>query len=571
MSQSHCSMRFRAPQDKRPFQGLSQASRMTSHSEGRRCKPSEAIRTRSGILRLFRSGAPRNGGLGTIRLAFVALIALIGLCAGEAAAGPVLVIEMPSGNVLYEDHATEPWYPASLTKLMTAYVALSAVHNHEIGFDTPLAVSARAASMPPSKMGFRPGTLVTLGNALKMLMVKSANDMAVTIAEGVSGSVEAFADDMNEAARSLGMAQSHFVNPNGLPNPEHVSSARDLAILARALYLTFPREADLFNIGALQLEGKIIRNHNDLLGRYPGTDGMKTGFTCAAGFNIVASATQGGRKLIAVILGAPNVHSRAMMAATLFDRAFAGIDKPSRPVEEIAVETPQGGSARDAAVCHNRGKAVGQYHAAIERLMAPLLAAAPSSAGHLVLTTTDGLARTSPIATRIAMVPAPAFDPVRVYVGPPQGYDGLVAQARPPHSPIGTPQAPGTVSAYAPQEPEAALAEAPLHEDAKALPMRGREVKAERRRPSFHRHHRLTKKEMRAAKALPAKKPNKPLEKPAKAASGKTAGKQPAKPAVQKHAKATVKSASSPHPPAKKVATHPAKATGKKPEKHAKR
>ena len=264
------------------------------------------------------------------RLAALAMAALVfcAASAGKAFASPALLIELGSGAVLYEEQATQPWYPASLTKLMTVYVALKAVREHRIALDTPLAVSARAAAMPPSKMGFRPGTLVTLGNALKMLMVKSANDIAVTVAEGVSGSVEAFADEMNEAAAELGLQQSHFVNPNGLPNPQHVSSARDLAILARTLYLTFPDQADLFSIGALQLDGKIITNHNNLLGRYPGADGMKTGFTCAAGFNVVASATQGGRKLIAVVLGAPNVALRTIKAAALFDRGFAGIRSP---------------------------------------------------------------------------------------------------------------------------------------------------------------------------------------------------------------------------------------------------
>ncbi|HUB65799.1 MAG TPA: D-alanyl-D-alanine carboxypeptidase family protein, partial [Methylocella sp.] len=280
--------------------------------------------------------------------------------AETAYAGPVLLIEMPSGAILYEDHATEPWFPASVTKLMTVYVALSAVRDHRITLDTPLAVSARAASMPPSKMGFRPGTLVTLDNALKMLMVKSANDMAVVIAEGVSGSVEAFADDMNDAARSLGLTQSHFVNPNGLPNPEHVSSARDLAILARALYLTFPEQASLFNIGAMRLGDEIIHNHNDLLGRYPGVDGMKTGFTCAAGFNIVASASQNGRQLIAVILGAPNPRSRMIMAAALFDRGFARLDQPSRSLADLAAQTSTNSPAvapdMHQSVCGKRGK-----------------------------------------------------------------------------------------------------------------------------------------------------------------------------------------------------------------------
>ncbi len=204
-----------------------------------------------------------------------------------------------------QNEATAPWYPASLTKLMTVYVALDAVRNGKLTLDTPLVMSARAARMPPSKMGFRPGTEVTLDNALKMLMVKSPNDVAVMVAEGVSGSVEAFADDMNADAQRLGLHESHFVNPNGLHNPAHVSSARDMAMIARALLHEFPDHANLFSIGAIQLGRQYIPNHNGLLGRYPGADGMKTGFTCPAGFNVVASADQCGRRLIVVVLGAP--------------------------------------------------------------------------------------------------------------------------------------------------------------------------------------------------------------------------------------------------------------------------
>ena len=223
----------------------------------------------------------------------------------RAQATPYLVVDADSGQVLIENEATEVWYPASLTKLMTVYVALDAVRAGKLTMDTPLVMSARAARMQPSKMGFRPGTEVTLDNALKMLMVKSPNDVAVMVAEGVSGSVEAFADDMNAAAKRLGLHESHFVNPNGLHDPEHVSSARDMAIIARALLHEFPDHADLFGIGALQLGGQIIRNHNGLLGRYPGADGMKTGFTCPAGFNVVATANHYGRRLISVVLGAP--------------------------------------------------------------------------------------------------------------------------------------------------------------------------------------------------------------------------------------------------------------------------
>ena len=223
-------------------------------------------------------------------LGLAAVLALGAALRREAT--PYLVVDADSDQVLMQNEATAPWYPASLTKLMTVYVALDAVRDGKLTLDTPLIMSARAARMPPSKMGFRPGTEVTLDNALKMLMVKSPNDVAVMVAEGVSGSVEAFADDMNADAQRLGLHESHFVNPNGLHNPAHVSSARDMAMIARALLREFPDHADLFDIGALQLGNQYIPNHNGLLGRYPGADGMKTGFTCPAGFNVVASANQ---------------------------------------------------------------------------------------------------------------------------------------------------------------------------------------------------------------------------------------------------------------------------------------
>ena len=248
--------------------------------------------------------------------------AALALGAASVQATPYLVVDADSDQVLMENEATAPWYPASLTKLMTVYVALDAVRSGKLALDTPLVMSARAARMPPSKMGFRPGTQVTLDNALKMLMVKSPNDVAVMVAEGVSGSIEAFADDMNADAQRLGLHESHFVNPNGLHNPAHVSSARDMALIARALLHEFPDHADLFSIGAIQLGNRYIPNHNGLLGRYPGADGMKTGFTCPAGFNVVASANH-GRHLIVVVLGAPSARARNQEAADLFDRGFA--------------------------------------------------------------------------------------------------------------------------------------------------------------------------------------------------------------------------------------------------------
>lgn len=233
-----------------------------------------------------------------------------------------LLIDAATGKVLHAENATYPWYPASVTKLMTIYTSLQEIKRGRVQMNSLLTVSRNAAAQQPTKMGFKIGTTVTLDNALKMLMVKSANDMAVAIAEGVGGSIEGFADLMNANARRLGMTQSHFVNPNGLPAENHVSSARDLAILARALIVEFPQYDSYWHIHAIRYGNRVIRNYNSLLMRYPGADGMKTGFICASGYNLVASATRNGRRLIVVVLGAWSGGSRAQEAAQLLERGF---------------------------------------------------------------------------------------------------------------------------------------------------------------------------------------------------------------------------------------------------------
>ena len=175
-------------------------------------------------------------------------------------------------------------------------------------------MSRNAVAQQPTKMGFKLGTTLTVDNALKMLMVKSANDVAVAIAEGVGGSIEGFADMMNANARRLGMSQSNFVNPNGLPSEGHVTSARDLGILARALFQEFPEAEPYWSIHSIRYGNRIMRNYNSLMDRYPGADGMKTGFICASGYNVVASATRNGRRLIAIVLGAYSGAVRAQKA-----------------------------------------------------------------------------------------------------------------------------------------------------------------------------------------------------------------------------------------------------------------
>ena len=258
----------------------------------------------------------------TRALAALALVLAFGTL--PALAGPAIVADVDSGRVLYAENATQPWYPASVTKLMTVYVTLKALEAGEIGLETAIPVSKRAAAAPPSKIRVKPGQELTLDNALKILMVKSANDVAIVVAEGVGGTVENFAARMNAEAQKLGMTDSHFINPNGLHANGQQSSARDMAILARALLTEFPDYAPLFGIGAVKLADVVMLNTNGLIGRYPGADGMKTGFICPSGFNVVATAARGGRKYIVVVFGEPSAQKRTLKASQLFDRAFNG-------------------------------------------------------------------------------------------------------------------------------------------------------------------------------------------------------------------------------------------------------
>ncbi len=242
--------------------------------------------------------------------------------AAPAAAAPYVLIEADTGKVILEQEAGRPWHPASVTKLMTTYIAFRAIREGRLHLYSQLRISQFAASTPPSKAGFPAGQTVTVDNAIKLLMVKSANDMAVVIAEGVAGSQEAFVFEMNAAAQTLGMSGTRFKNPHGLPDDEQVTTARDMAVLAQALIKDFPEHEIFFRIPALQLGKHTLRNYNRLIDRYPGADGMKTGFICASGFNLVASAHRGNKRLIAVVFGSHNATARAEQAAMLFERGF---------------------------------------------------------------------------------------------------------------------------------------------------------------------------------------------------------------------------------------------------------
>jgi len=261
------------------------------------------------------------------------LAALFALCAGLSllAAGPAaaqpsklpwLVVDRASGEVLMANKPFDRWFPASLTKLMTVYVTLRAIAAGEIAAGSPVTMSKNAAAAPPSKTGYEPGTVVRVDTALKILIVKSANDMAVALAESVAGSEAAFVARMNAEAKRLGMTDSNFTNSNGLHSAKQYVSARDMAVLSRQILDEFPSMIPVFAIPAIAEGGKAEYSYNLLLERFAGADGMKTGFVCASGYNIVASATRGGRQVIAVLFGTFSQQERAEEAARLLLAGF---------------------------------------------------------------------------------------------------------------------------------------------------------------------------------------------------------------------------------------------------------
>lgn len=213
----------------------------------------------------------------------LAILASALICAFPAAAAPHLVVDMKTGKVISRQQEFDRWYPASLTKLMTVYTTFRAVQGGKLTLMSPVKISANSLSKPPSKMGFPAGTILNIDTAIKILMVKSANDIAVALAELVGGSEAQFVAMMNDNAARLGMRDLHFVNPHGLHDPAQYTSARDLAVLAMAIRREFGGYAGYFKIPAVQVAGKLLRNHNPLLTRFDGTTGMKTGFVCSSG------------------------------------------------------------------------------------------------------------------------------------------------------------------------------------------------------------------------------------------------------------------------------------------------
>ncbi|WP_370450690.1 D-alanyl-D-alanine carboxypeptidase family protein [Palleronia sediminis] len=278
------------------------------------------------------------------------VITLILAFAGPALAAPyaAMVIDARSGEVLHASNADTRLHPASLTKMMTLYVAFEAVKRGEISMDTVVTVSNHAASEPPSKLGLRPGQRIALRYLVRAAAVKSANDAATAIGEAISGSEEAFAARMTRTALALGMTRTTFKNAHGLTESGHLSTARDMTTMGRRLWTDFPEYYNLFSRHSTDAGVRTVQNTNRrFLSAYRGADGIKTGFTNAAGFNLVASADRNGERIIATVFGGRSTASRNAKVAELLDLGFArapaqvALVKPAAPVIHGAPKSAQ--------------------------------------------------------------------------------------------------------------------------------------------------------------------------------------------------------------------------------------
>ena len=274
----------------------------------------------------------------------VILLTLIGVPMGASrvAAAANIVVEAGTGAVLAADSPNRLWYPASLTKLMTVYIALSEIEAGRLGFEDKIKVSQHAASQNPVKFGLRSGQVITVRDAINAAIVASANDAAVALAEKIAETEDAFATRMTGMAKDLGMTRTVFQNASGLPADGQVTTARDLAMLAMAFLRDFPQHYALFSQRSVTIGKRSRGTVNSILGAYEGADGLKTGFTCASGYNMVASAQRDGRRLIGIVLGSRNGGQRSKDMKRLLDAGFAG-DAPSTvTLATLADQTTEG-------------------------------------------------------------------------------------------------------------------------------------------------------------------------------------------------------------------------------------
>ncbi len=233
-----------------------------------------------------------------------------------------LVLNADTGEQLYDVDADAPRFPASLTKMMTLYLLFEAVSEGRYALSSPLTVSANAASQPPAKIGLQAGSTITVQQAARALAVKSANDVAIAIAENLAGSEAAFARDMTRKARALGLGRTRFVNATGLPDPGQVTTARDMARLGLALKQRFPQYASYYRAKSFSYNGRTFRATNNLIGKVAGVDGLKTGYIRISGYNLVATARRGSKRLIVVVMGGKSEGARDREVTRLIEAHF---------------------------------------------------------------------------------------------------------------------------------------------------------------------------------------------------------------------------------------------------------
>jgi D-alanyl-D-alanine carboxypeptidase len=234
-----------------------------------------------------------------------------------------IVVDARTGKTLFEVNSTAPRYPASLTKMMTLYLLFEALDSGRVSKQTLIPVSDKAASQPPTKLRFRHGETIDVDSAIRAIVVKSANDVAVAVAEYLGGSEDAFAGQMTAKARQIGMASTVFRNASGLPDGDQHTSARDMAVLGLSLRARFPQHFHYFSESDFMFRGQLVRGHNDMLGRVRGVDGIKTGYIRASGYNIVTSYDADGRRLVIVVMGADSARQRNDHVEALIQRSLA--------------------------------------------------------------------------------------------------------------------------------------------------------------------------------------------------------------------------------------------------------
>lgn len=317
-----------------------------------------------------------------ILLLLLNAVCLLAMPSVSAASHAAIIIDAENGAVMHEVNATHAWYPASLTKLMTLYMTFEAIKSGQIQLSESMTASSHAARQPNSKLGLRNGEHITVENAVIAIITRSANDASVVLAEHIAGTEENFAAQMTDKAHGLGMYNSRFMNATGLPNDLQVTTPRDMAMLAWKTLHNFPQHYHYFSAHSLNFRGSELRAINKFTANYPGAEGMKTGFTCGSGFNLIGSAQQNGKRLIGVVMGGMTSQERYQLMMHKMDASFAmGYGDPSRTIESMPTGSPGtppyqldcGNGAANSYAAVNRLPAIPNLHTSRYKHAAPTL------------------------------------------------------------------------------------------------------------------------------------------------------------------------------------------------------